>query len=120
MWLMRDYLPETADLDARTFPDIDRLVGLLGGDGDIEVVPTSRETPDWTLASYWAHPERVLDEDARRATSGIARLEPHVVERAVDALRRDLEDGTWDAHNGHLRTLRHLDDVGMRLVVARP
>ena len=76
----------------------------------------SRDTPDWTFASFWAHPERVLDEAARTATSGFARLEPAVCERAVAALRRDLDDGAWDARHGHLRTLAAYD-AGLRLVI---
>jgi hypothetical protein len=58
----------------------------------------------------------VLDEAARNATSGFARLDPAVRERAVAALRRDLEDGTWDARHGHLRALDAYD-AGLRLVI---
>ena len=70
MWLMADYLPEVAELDRRSFPSPQQLVGRLGGRTRIEVVPVSRDTPDWMLGSFWAHPERVLDEQARNATSG--------------------------------------------------
>jgi hypothetical protein len=68
------------------------------------------------LGSFWAHPERVLDERARANTSGFARMPPDVVRRVVAALRHDLADGTWDARHGHLRTLDE-HDVGLRLVV---
>ena len=81
-------------------------------------LPIARDSPDWTLGSFWAHPERVLDEQARNATSGFARMEPAVIERVVAAVSRDLADGTWDARNGALRELDALD-VGMRLVVSR-
>jgi hypothetical protein len=37
----------------------------------------------------------------------------------MSKLARDLEDGTWDRRNGHLRALYEYD-VGLRLVVARP
>ena len=118
MWLMADYLPEVAELDARTFPPLDSLVEWLGGDVRVESIPVHRDTPDWMLGSFWAHPERVLDERARANTSGFARMPPEVVRRVVAALRRDLADGTWDARHGHLRT-RDEHDVGLRLVVAR-
>lgn len=111
MWLMADYLPEVAALDRATFPD----PATLGG--RVETVPIHRDTPDWMLGSFWAHPERVLDPGARAATSGFARMEPAVVDRVVAAVARDLDDGTWDAHHGHLRELDELD-VGLRLVVA--
>lgn len=119
MWLTRDYLPELAELDRAIFPTIDELVGLLGGAVTVEAVPTSRDTPDWTLGSFWAHPERVLDPAARQATSGFARMTSEVVERVVKDVAADLASGDWDRRHGHLRDLDELD-VGMRLVVANP
>jgi SAM-dependent methyltransferase len=118
MWLMADYLPEVAELDRRIFPSLAQLAGWLGGDVRIETVPIRRDTPDWTLMSFWAHPERVLDEAARNNTSGFARMTPAVVERVVDAVRRDLESGAWDARHGRLRTLDAFD-AGLRLVISR-
>ena len=78
----------------------------------------ARETPDWTLGSFWAHPERVLDDAARRATSAFARMEPAVLNRVVAAVERDLRDGAWDARNGELPNLDEYD-VGIWLIVAR-
>jgi SAM-dependent methyltransferase len=115
MWLVRDYLPEVAERDRRDFPTMAQLAAWLGPRTRVETVPVSRDTPDWTFASFWAHPERVLDDAARAATSGFARLDPAVAARAVAALRRDLEDGTWDARHGHLRALEAYD-AGLRLV----
>lgn len=119
MWLLRDYLPEAAELDRATFPDLTVVTELLGGSVAIEPVPISRDTPDWTLASFWAHPERVLDPAARNGTSGFSRQPPEVVDRVVSAVGHDLESGEWDRHHGHLRGLEALD-VGLRLIVARP
>lgn len=119
MWLMADYLPEVGALDRRIFPSMDRLAGWLGGRTRVEVVPVPRDTPDWTLMSFWAHPERVLDAAARNATSGFARMSPEVVERVVSEVRRDLESGAWDARHGHLRGLAAFD-AGMRLLVNHP
>jgi len=116
---MADYLPEVAVLDRRTFPSLQELVGRLGGRTRIEVVPVSRDTPDWMLGSFWAHPERVLDEQARSATSGFARLDDSVVQRVVREVRRDLESGLWDERHGHLRKLDAFD-AGLRLVVSAP
>jgi SAM-dependent methyltransferase len=116
MWLMADYLPEVAELDLRIFPPPDQVAEWLGG-ARVETVPIPRDTPDWTLGSFWAHPERVLDARARANTSGFARMPAEVVERVVRDLRRDLEDGTWEARHGELRRLDELD-VGMRLIVA--
>jgi SAM-dependent methyltransferase len=116
MWLTAEYLPEVAELDQRILPGLDALADWLGGTVSVEVVPIGRDTPDWMLGSFWAHPERVLDEQARKATSGFARMDPEVVDRVVAAVRRDLESGAWDERHGHLRGLEAFD-VGLRLVV---
>lgn len=117
MWLLRDYLTEVAALDHATFPTMDRLATWLGGTVEVETILTPRDTPDWTLAAFWAHPERVLDETARNATSAFARMEPEVLSRVVADVDRDLRDGSWDQRNGDLRDLS-VFDAGMRLLIA--
>jgi SAM-dependent methyltransferase len=117
MWLMADYLPEVAAMDHAIFPPPERVADWLGG-AEVETLPVPRDTPDWMLGSFWAHPERVLDPDARAATSGFARMSAEVVERVASAVRRDLDDGTWDRRNGHLRALSAWD-AGLRIVVGR-
>jgi SAM-dependent methyltransferase len=69
MWLMADYLPEVAALDLGAFPPPEQLAEWLGGDVRIDEVPIPRDTPDWMLGSFWAHPERVLDARLVVATS---------------------------------------------------
>ncbi|MFC8043334.1 DUF1330 domain-containing protein [Nocardia sp. NPDC057353] len=116
MWLLRDYLPEVAALDRRIFPLPEQLAGWLGG-ARVEPMPLARDTPDWMLVACWAHPERMLDPEARQVTSGFARMPDDVVTRVVTDLGRDLADGTWARRNAHLRDLAELD-VGLRLVIA--
>ena len=116
MWLMAEYLHEVAALDRRIFPPIDRIRGWLGSQADVVVVPVPADTRDWTLMSFWAHPERVLDAGARAATSGFARMTPQVVERVVQAVTDDLRSGSWDDRHGELRRKKELD-VGLRLLV---
>jgi SAM-dependent methyltransferase len=116
MWLVKDYLPEVGDLDSRIFPETDRLAAWLGGAVAVETIPIHRDSPDWMLGSFWAHPERVLDRDVRNATSGFARMAPETVDRVVQALERDLSSGEWDRRHGHLRELDEFDG-GLRLVV---
>jgi hypothetical protein len=118
MWLMKDYFPELAALDRAIFPPPAQIAAWLGGDVAVQPVPLPRDCQDWMLGSFWAHPERVLDPDARNATSGFARMDPGVVDRIVAALGRDLADGSWAARHGHLRELAE-HDVGLRLVTAR-
>jgi hypothetical protein len=108
-----------AELEAAGCPVPEQLAAWLGGDVRIEVVDVPRDTPDWALLSFWAHPERVLDPAARAATSGFARQPPEVVARVVAGVERDLASGAWDERHGHLRALDAYD-AGLRLVVAEP
>ncbi len=118
MWLM-EYVPEVAALDRRIFPLPEDIARWLGATTVIETVPIASDTPDWTLGSFWAHPERVLDAQARAGTSGFARMPADVVARVVKAVRNDLEDGTWDKRHGQLCDLTEYD-AGLRLVTHSP
>lgn len=119
MWLTSDYLPEVAELDRRIFPSLELVASWLGGTTSAEPLPIPRDSPDWMLGSFWAHPERVLDPVARSATSGFARMDPTITERVVGAVERDLQSGAWDRRHGHLRELEAFD-VGLRLIVNTP
>jgi len=119
MWLIADYLPEVAELDRRIFPSPEVLCEWLGGTTHVEALEIPNDTPDWMMGAFWAHPERVLDDDARNATSGFARMDAAVVARVAAAVSRDLASGAWDLRHGHLRTLDAYD-VGLRLVTATP
>jgi SAM-dependent methyltransferase len=116
LWMMADYLPEVAEADHAVAPLPEHLAGWLGPATRIEEIPVPRDCADWLLASFWAHPERLLDPAARAATSGLALLPAAVLERAVAAVERDLASGAWDARHGHLRELDAYD-AGLRLVV---
>ena len=118
MWLMADYLTEVRDLDHQIFPPMGALLSWLDRPATVEVFPIPRDTPDHSLLSFWAHPERVLDEAAREATSGFARQPREGVERVVGAVEADLRSGRWDERYGHLRGLEAFD-AGLRIVTAR-
>ena len=117
MWLPRDYLPEVVELDDEIMTAPELLAEWLGG-AEIETVPIHRDTPDRMMGAFWAHPEWVLDATTRNGTSGFSRMPAEVVDRVVADVRRDLEDGTWDARNGALRELDEYD-AGLRLIVSR-
>ncbi|MDE3085363.1 MAG: class I SAM-dependent methyltransferase [Acidobacteriota bacterium] len=117
-WLVREYLPEIARLDGGHVVGPAEVAAALGP-GRVEVVPVPADCTDGFLGAYWRRPERYLDPAVRACISGIARLPASVVDRGVDALRRDLETGRWhEAHAGLLRCDEL--DLGYRLVVAGP
>jgi SAM-dependent methyltransferase len=118
MWLLADYLHEVREQDHTIFPSPEHIVSWFDRPARVEVLPIARTSPDHTLMSYWAHPERVFDASARQATSGFARQPKEVVARVLRELRHDLDTGLWDARHGHLRELDTFD-AGLRLIVAR-
>jgi Peptidase family M50 len=49
----------------------------------------------------------------------LCRMPSALVDRVVQAVDRDLQDGSWNARHGHLRGLNEYD-AGLRLVVNTP
>jgi hypothetical protein len=119
LWLQRDYLPWLSELNKEMFPTIDELVRWLGGTVEVQTVPVPRDSTDWPLSSMWSRPEQLCDPASRARSRTLATLPAEELDRGMSKLARDLEDGTWDRRNGHLRALYEYD-VGLRLVVARP
>jgi SAM-dependent methyltransferase len=112
-WLIRDYLPEVADLVAGR-PSVDQLAHSIGA--RIEPVPIPWDCADGFFEAYWRRPEAYLDDHVRRAVSVWTRVGPKAERRAVDELRDDLSSGRWAERN---RDLADLDaaELGLRLLV---
>ena len=117
MWLLAEYLHEVRERDHVIFPSPDTVMGWMDRPAQVEVLPIHRDTPDHMLLAFWAHPERVLDPEARAATSGFSRQPPSVVQRVIRAVELDLASGAWDARHGALRELDTYD-AGLRLIRA--
>jgi len=118
LWLA-EYAPELVVAEARRMPPIDRVLGALGGTATVAEVPIPLDCTDGFTEAFYGRPERFLDPAVRRAQSAWGFVAPGVEDRAVAALRHDLEHGAWDARFGALRTQPEF--VGaVRLVVATP
>jgi DNA-binding transcriptional MerR regulator len=113
-WLIRDYLPEFADLMAG-WPSLADLAGAIGGRAEPVLVPW--DCADGFFEAYWRRPEAYLDEHVRRAVSVWTRVGAEAEQRAVNLLREDLSSGRWAERN---RDLVALDaaELGLRLIVA--
>lgn len=107
-WLVRDYVPEVADLAA--LPPIESL-----GVTQAEIVEVPWDCTDGFLVAYWRLPERILDTMVRAATSGLSLIDPAVVSAAMDRLASDLRSGEWARRYGHLLD-RESYDVGLRIL----
>jgi SAM-dependent methyltransferase len=113
-WLIRDYLPEVADLVAGR-PSLAEQASAIGA--RTEAVPIPWDCADGFFEAYWRRPEAYLDDQVRRGVSVWARVGPEAEQRAVRSLRADLISGRWAERN---RDLADLDaaDLGLRLLVA--
>jgi riboflavin synthase alpha subunit len=113
-WLTRDYLPEIHVLDALRLPPLSVFDEL--GAVEVRPLPLPHDCTDGFLAAFWRRPSAYLDPTVQANISAFVALEPSVRRRGVDALRRDLEDGTWASVNRDLLTAETLD-AGYRIVI---
>lgn len=119
-WFVPEYLPEYVELIPPRYREpgfweneLRRELGMIR----IEPVPIPHDCRDGFFGSYWRRPEAFLDEAVRAGISVFARVPAASTDRAVAALRADLESGAW--HERH-RDLVDRDELefGYRLVVA--
>lgn len=117
LWVVADYVPEIAALDARR-PGfcVDEVAAGIGADRVVEV-PVPWDCTDGFIMAFWRRPEAYLDPAMRAATSGFSSIDQRAVDAAMARLRADLDSGAWDARYGALRERDELD-AGLRLVVA--
>jgi SAM-dependent methyltransferase len=112
-WLVRDYLSEFADSAAGRPTLTERAAAIKA---NMDTVPIPWDCIDGFFHAYWRRPEAYLQEQVRQGTSVWARVGPHVEQRAVGALRTDLESGAWHERNRELLDLSEAD-LGARLLV---
>lgn len=113
-WLTRDYLPEIRELDARRLPPLSLFERL--GAVEVRTLPIPHDCTDGFLAAFWRRPRAYLDPAVQANVSALVALEPARRQRGLDALRRDLDDGTWAARNRELLDADTLD-AGYRIVI---
>jgi SAM-dependent methyltransferase len=114
------YAPEVIAVEARRYPPLEAIrAGLKGSSVEILPVPIPLSCTDGFSEGYYARPERLLDPGARLANSAWSFVDPSIGERFVADLGRDLDNGTWDARYGALRTQTHFEG-SLRLFVGRP
>lgn len=115
-WLTREYVPALEDWTVEHYPSIDEIEAVLGP-LERHALPIPRDCRDGFLRSFWARPERYLDEQVRKNISQFNLVDPTAVTRGIRRLAQDLASGVWDRRHGQLRTLDALD-LGYRILVA--
>jgi SAM-dependent methyltransferase len=116
-WLLRDYFPAVADVDARHAVPVRRLVDLLGRSARVEPVLIPHDCVDGFGAAYWRRPEAYLDPTVRAGMSFFARLDDAELGPGLHRLADDLDSGRWHERYADLQG-RDVLEVGYRLVVA--
>jgi hypothetical protein len=115
-WL-DDYAPEVIATEARRYPTIKSMTEALGGGTDVISVPIPFDCKDGFNEAYYGRPEWLLEDGARLACSAWSFVDAEVVNRFVNHLRRDLENGIWDRSHGHLRTQPEFEG-SLKLIVS--
>jgi SAM-dependent methyltransferase len=120
-WLTGEYLPGFLSLIPKPYREAGHwaaeLRELLGA---VELQPllVPHDCRDGFYQAYWRRPRAYLQRQVRESISVFHRLPADEVADAVERLRRDLEDGTWERRHARLLDEDELD-VGLRLAIAR-
>lgn len=114
-WLVREYVPEVAEWE-KGLATLDAVVAHLPG-ATVIPLPVASDCEDGVLGAHWRRPDTYLDAGRRQASSGIALLDPAVVDRAMNRLAADLASGEWHRRHAELLEMDEID-LGYRLVSA--
>ncbi|MGN6693807.1 MAG: class I SAM-dependent methyltransferase [Aquihabitans sp.] len=117
-WLVRDYVPEAAEVPGSKPMDPYEIVEHLGG-GAVQMVWVPADCQDGFFWAYWRRPEAYLDPVVRAGISGLALLPDDLVAERMERLAADLASGSWHERNADLLALDEVD-AGYRLVIAEP
>ena len=117
-WIVRDlnvnpYLPEIGEREL-TLPTLRTTLDVFG-DAVVETLKVPADCMDGVLGAFWQRPQAYLSESLRNAMSGVALTDQNAVQRAMQRLEADLENGTWHRRYAQLLELEELD-IGYRLV----
>jgi SAM-dependent methyltransferase len=115
-WLVRDYLPEFAELDRKRALPMKSYQEVLGR-CSVSPVLIPWDCSDGFLAAYWRRPGKYLDPNARNAISSFSLVPADVVSAAISRLKHDIESGAWAQRYAGLFEHKQMD-FGYRLVVA--
>lgn len=119
-WFSMEYLPGFVGLISPAYREPgywERELRMLLGQIRVESVPIPHDCVDGFFGAYWRRPEALLDQTVRDGISVFARVPDDEVERAVGALRADLDSGLWHERHKDLLDVEELD-LGYKLVVA--
>jgi SAM-dependent methyltransferase len=119
-WLTTEYLPEFLEL----IPPRYRRRGVWTSElrkvlGRVEVtpVPIPHDCTDGFYGAFWRRPDAYLRPEVRAGISVFAQVTSGAVDRAVESLRADLQNGRWHERHRELLTKDELH-LGYYVVMA--
>jgi SAM-dependent methyltransferase len=119
-WFTAEYLPGFVGLVSAAYqrPGYwEQELRMLLGQIRVERVPIPHDCLDGFFGAYWRRPEAFLEEKVRDGISVFSNVPCDEVERAIGALRADLDSGLW--HDRHTDLLEREElDLGYKLVIA--
>jgi SAM-dependent methyltransferase len=113
-WLIRDYLPEVAELFVG-WPLLTELADAIKARTAPVLIPW--DCADGFFEAYWRRPEAYLDDQVRRGVSVWTKVGYAAEPRAIRSLEHDLVSGKWADANAGLLDLATAE-LGLRLLVA--
>ena len=116
LWMFADYFPAAGKVDDERLPPAEEWASQLPN-ARVEVVLGPRNCADGFTFALWDRPELLLDPVVRRSQSVWHEMLQEEIDRGVERLSKELDNGEWDRKYGHLRELDELD-IGMRLIVS--
>jgi SAM-dependent methyltransferase len=117
-WL-GDYAPELIETERKRLPEIATIQQALGGATTVQAVPIPLDCTDGFIEAYYGRPEHLLHREVRQAQSAWRFIDAEIEQRAITALKADLESGAWDRKYGHLRTACTYDG-SLRVIIGHP
>jgi len=121
-WLTTEYLPEFLDVIPAWYRQPGAWESELRaafGRVDKVPVPVPHDCLDGFYGAFWRRPDAYLDRDVRAGISVFAQVSSAAVDRAVTALRADLDTGRWRQDHRELLALSELH-LGYYVIVAEP
>ena len=118
-WLT-DYFPAFITDTLATFPSTDAIASAIEQitNKKVDIIPflLPSDLQDMFAAAGWQKPEIYLHESVRKGISTFAKMDDSELERGINKLAEDLENGVWLEKYGYLKQ-QQTYDAGYRIFV---
>ena len=110
------YFSEVIKVEKKRYPKISHLEKIFNGPLKIIKVPVPFNCRDGFQEAFFGRPEAFLQKEIRRAQSAWGFVSPHLEEKMVKKLEKDLITGEWDRKYGEHRKMKKFT-CALRLII---